>query len=131
MALVLLSGLLGQSAGPAPEITVKAIDDWRLRVLVRPLDDRTVKAIELKPRTKKQKSDKPQTPHTRVTLPRKQGVCFTFTPVPTEPFDVVVTLSDDSGHRIGKKAWSDPNSTPPPYVVESYSSSKGQEPKCF
>jgi hypothetical protein len=126
LALVLLSGVLGQSAGLAPAVTVKAIDDWRLRVLVRPLDERTIKAIALEPLAKKVKSAR-HTPHTRITLPRNEGVCFTFSPIPDEPFDVIVTLSDDSVHRLGKKVWKDPSSMPTPYMVYSHR----QEPTCF
>ena len=59
----------------------------------------------------------------------------------TEPFDVIVTLSDDSVHRIGEKAWR--SSVPPEpyaveslgrptgYVVESYSSNRHPQPTCF
>ena len=108
LALLILTGVLGQSAGPAPDVAVKAIDDSRLRVWVRPLDVRTIKAIALERPAKKTKPSL-HIPHTRVTLNGSEGICFTFSPI-SEPFDVIVTLSDDSVYRIGKNAWRDPNS---------------------
>lgn len=123
LILMLLNALLIQTYRQPPDVWVRAIDDSRLRVLVRPWDERTVKAIALEQRAKHAKPARHK-PHTRVTLSPTENVCFTFSPI-AEPFDVIVTLSDDAVYRIGKKGWNDPNSKPappPPYRVETFKS---------
>jgi len=108
-ALLLLVALVAQ-APQTPDVFLSVRHDDHLIVTVKPRDDRRVATLRVEPQpTKTPKAAAPRQPLSRLTLPKGQGERFTFTPI-AEPYDIVITFTDQSTYRLEQK-------TPGPYTV--------------
>jgi hypothetical protein len=103
--MLLLVALVGQSpSGPCPDITVR-IQESDVVVIVYPRDRRAVKAVTVRPHPTRERArmPKPLKPRIREAAPNG-GVTATFDRPPTT-FHVVVTLDDNSQHRVDQQEY--------------------------
>jgi hypothetical protein len=99
--VLLLVALIGQSPS-APDTTVM-IQGSDVVVIAYSRDRRTVKTITVQPHPKREGAQMPKAlkPRTRGKFP-KGGVMATFD-LPSTTFHVVITLDDNSRHRVDKQ----------------------------